>query len=77
MNNKTISEFGFRRILGLNTTSGDQFAALPLVKPDVWFARAVVNWRARSVAKSAHNKDWKNANSLFKRRSCHRRVVGS
>ena len=58
MNNKTISEFGFPRILGLNTTSGDQFAALLLVKPDVWFARAVVNWRARSVAKSAHNKDF-------------------
>ena len=28
---------------GLNTTSGAQFAALPLVKP-VWFARVVVNW---------------------------------
>ena len=25
---------------GLNTTSGAQFAALPLVKPVVWFARA-------------------------------------
>ena len=42
---------------GLNTTSGAQFAALPLVKmvnPVVWFARAVVNWRSRSVAKSAY-----------------------
>ena len=38
---------------GLNTTSGTQFAALPLVKSVVWFARAVVNWRSRSVAKSA------------------------
>ena len=38
---------------GLNATSGAQFAALPLVKPVVWFARAVVNWRSRSVAKSA------------------------
>ena len=38
---------------GLNTTSGAQFAALPLVKPVVWFAHAVVNWRSRSVAKSA------------------------
>ena len=38
---------------GLNTTSGAQFAALPLVKPVVWFARVVVNWRSRSIAKSA------------------------
>ena len=38
---------------GLNATSGAQFAALPLVKPVVWLARAVVNWRPRSVAKSA------------------------
>ena len=38
----------------LNATSGAQFAALPLVKPVVWFARAVVNWRSRSVAKSAY-----------------------
>ena len=38
---------------GLNSTSGAQFAAQPLVKPVVWFARAVVNWRSRSVAKSA------------------------
>ena len=37
---------------GLNTTSGPQFASLPLVKPVVWFVRAVVNWRSRSVAKS-------------------------
>ena len=39
---------------GLNTTSCAQFAALPLVKPVVWFARAVVNWCSRSVAKSAY-----------------------
>ena len=30
-----------------------QFAALPLVKPVESFARAVVNWRSRSVAKLA------------------------
>ena len=30
-----------------------QFATRPLVKPLLWFARAVVNWRSRSVAKSA------------------------
>ena len=39
---------------GLNTTSGAQFATLSLVKQVVWFARAVVNWRSRSVAKSAY-----------------------
>ena len=38
---------------GLNSTSGAQFVALPLVKPVVWFVGAVVNWRSRSVAKSA------------------------
>ena len=38
---------------GLNATSGVQFAGLPLVKPVVWLARAVVNWRPRSVNKSA------------------------
>ena len=38
----------------LHVTSGAQFSALPLVKPVVWFARAVVNWRSRSVAKSAY-----------------------
>ena len=38
---------------GLNMTSGAQFAALPLVKPVVSFVRAVVNWRSRSIAKSA------------------------
>ena len=38
---------------GLNSTAGAQFAAQPLVKPVVWFARAVVNWSFRSVAKSA------------------------
>ena len=35
------------------STSGTQFAALPLVNPVVWFARAVVNRCSRSVAKSA------------------------
>ena len=30
-----------------------QFAGLPLVKPVVWFARAVFNWSSLSVAKSA------------------------
>ena len=39
---------------GLNTTTGAQFTALPVVKPVVWFARAFVNWRSRSVAKSAY-----------------------
>ena len=39
---------------GLNAISGAQFAALPLVKPVVWFARVVVNWRSRSIAKSAY-----------------------
>ena len=38
---------------GLNATSGAQFAALPWVKPVVWFARTVVNWRSRSVTNSA------------------------
>ena len=35
---------------GLNSTSGAQFASQPLVKPVVWFARAVFNWPSRSVA---------------------------
>ena len=39
---------------GLIATSSAQFAPLPLVKPAVWFARAVVNWPPRSVAKSAY-----------------------
>ena len=39
---------------GLNSTSGAQFAAHRLVKPVVWLARAVVNWRSLSVAKSAY-----------------------
>ena len=38
---------------GLNSTSSAQFAAQPLVNPVVWFAHAIVNWRSRSVAKSA------------------------
>ena len=36
------------------TKLGTQFAALPLVNPVVSFARAVVNRRSRSVAKSAY-----------------------
>ena len=36
---------------GLHLTSG---TAQPLVKPVVWFARAAVNWRSLSVAKSAY-----------------------
>ena len=31
-----------------------QMATLPLVKPVVRFARPFVNWRSRSVAKSAY-----------------------
>ena len=38
----------------LKSTSGAQFAAQPLVQPVAWFARAVINWRSRSVAKSAY-----------------------
>ena len=51
--NRTGTSFddGVRK--GLNSTSGAQFVALPLVKPAVWFARTDVNWRSRSVAKSA------------------------
>ena len=53
--NRTGTSVDDRRARGkdLNTTSGAQFAALPLVNPVVWFERAVVNWRSRSVAKSA------------------------
>ena len=36
---------------GLHSTSG---AAQPLVKPVIWFARAVVNWRSLFIAKSAY-----------------------
>ena len=36
-----------------DATSGAQFAALPLVKPAVWFLRTVVNWRSPFVAESA------------------------
>ena len=39
---------------GPNTTSIAQFAALPLVKPVVWFSRPFVKWRSRSIAKSAY-----------------------
>ena len=39
---------------GLYATSGTQFAAQLFVKPAVWFARAIVKWRSRSVAKSAY-----------------------
>ena len=34
---------------GLNATSDVQFVPLPLVKPVVWIARAVVSWGSRSV----------------------------
>ena len=47
-----------KRAEGLNSTSGAQFAALPLVKPVVWFARAVFNWRSCSVTKSAYLLPW-------------------
>ena len=40
----------------LQVVGKPKFVALPLVKPVVWFARAVVNWRSRSVAKSAFYK---------------------
>ena len=39
---------------GLNSTSGTKCATLPLAKPVVRFASAVVNWRSRSVAKLAY-----------------------
>ena len=39
-------------------------SAQPLVKPVVWFARAVVNWRSRSVAKSGNL-----SQDVFKRRT--------
>ena len=40
---------------GLNVTSGAQLiAALPLVKPVVWFVLTVINWCSCSVAKSAY-----------------------
>ena len=42
---------------GISSTSGAQFVAQPLVKPVVWFARAVVHWRSRPVAKSAYYND--------------------
>ena len=45
------------RTKSMNSTSGAQFAAQLLVKPVVWFARAVVNWRSRSVAKSVYYKE--------------------
>ena len=48
-----------KRAEGLNSTSGAQFAALPLVKPVVWFARAVFNWRSCSVTKSAYLLPWR------------------
>ena len=37
---------------GITATSGAQFTTQPLVKPFVWFACPVVNWRSRSVTKS-------------------------
>ena len=39
---------------GLNTTSGALFVAQRLVKPIIWFARAVVTWRSPTAAKSAY-----------------------
>ena len=48
-----------KRAEGLNSTSGAQFAALPLVKSVVWFARAVFNWRSCSVTKSAYLLPWR------------------
>ena len=62
-NGNVISRRESARI-GLISTSGAQFAAQPLVKPVVWFARAVINWRSRLVAKSAY---WGRRNcSYFK-----------
>ena len=52
--NRTGTSFDDGKARGKVPTSGAQFAALPLVKPVIWFARAVVNWRSRSVAKSAY-----------------------
>ena len=54
--NRTGTSFDAR--WGLKSTSGAQFAAVQLVKPVVWFAHAVVNWRSRSVAKSAQSLCW-------------------
>ena len=42
--NRTGTSVADGKARGKDTTSGAQFAALPLVKPVVWFARAVVNW---------------------------------
>ena len=53
LNQPTISWQRESARKGLNAISDAQFAALPLVKPVVWFARVVVNWRSRSIAKSA------------------------
>ena len=41
-------------VIWQNPTSGALLAALPFVKPVVWFGRAIVNWRSRSVAKLAY-----------------------
>ena len=38
-----------------NMTSSAQFATLPLAKPVVWFARAIVNWHSCSFAKSVYS----------------------
>ena len=53
LNQPTISWQRESARKGLNAIFDAQFAALPLVKPVVWFARVVVNWRSRSIAKSA------------------------
>ena len=42
----------------LNATSGSQFAVLPLVKPVVWFARAVIPVSMQNQEKKYEN--WKN-----------------
>ena len=47
-----------------------QFAALPLVKPVVWFARPVVYWRSRSVGKSAYFIYSDNTRALIDQELC-------
>ena len=42
----------------LNATSGSQFAVLPLVKPVIWFARAVIPVWKQNQEKKYEN--WKN-----------------
>ena len=64
----------------LHVTSGAQFSALPLVKPVVWFARAVVNWRSRSVAKSAYYLRkylWMTKSQLCAKQICLPRILSN